>query len=72
MPPILRLSIPWGRAGHQSADVAPAPRPQRHTPGHHSYDGARYRAGERISTGFGVSTVNQVISKRFCTRQQMQ
>jgi hypothetical protein len=31
-----------------------------------------YRYGERISTGFVESTVNQVISKRFCKRQQMQ
>jgi hypothetical protein len=34
-------------------------------------DGERYRAGERISTGFVESTVNQVISKRFCKKQQM-
>jgi hypothetical protein len=34
--------------------------------------GERYRAGERISTGFVESTVNQVISKRFCKKQQMQ
>ena len=34
--------------------------------------GERYRHGERISTGFVESTVNQVISKRFCKRQQMQ
>jgi hypothetical protein len=27
--------------------------------------------GERISTGFVESTVNQVIRKRFCKRQQM-
>jgi hypothetical protein len=27
---------------------------------------------QRISTGFVESTVNQVISKRFCKRQQMQ
>ena len=27
---------------------------------------------ERISTGFVESTVNQVISKRFCKKQQMQ
>jgi hypothetical protein len=33
--------------------------------------GERYRYGERISTGFVESTVNQVISKRFCKRQQM-
>jgi hypothetical protein len=33
--------------------------------------GERYRAGERISTGFVESTVNQVISKRFCKKQQM-
>jgi hypothetical protein len=32
----------------------------------------RYRHGERISTGFVESTVNQVISKRFCKKQQMQ
>jgi hypothetical protein len=34
--------------------------------------GERYRYGERISTGFVESTVNQVLSKRFCKRQQMQ
>jgi hypothetical protein len=34
--------------------------------------GERYRHGERISTGFVESTVNQVLSKRFCKRQQMQ
>ena len=34
--------------------------------------GERYRHGERISTGFVESTVHQVISKRFCKRQQMQ
>ena len=34
--------------------------------------GERYRAGERISTGVVESTVNQVVSKRFCKRQQMQ
>jgi hypothetical protein len=34
--------------------------------------GERYRYGERISTGFVESTVNQVISKRFCKRQHMQ
>lgn len=33
--------------------------------------GERYHAGERISTGFVESTVNQVISKRFCKKQQM-
>jgi hypothetical protein len=35
-------------------------------------DGERYRYGERSSTGFVESTIHQVISKRFCTRQQMQ
>jgi len=34
--------------------------------------GERCRYGERISTGFVESTVNQVISKRFCKKQQMQ
>jgi hypothetical protein len=34
--------------------------------------GERYRRGERISTGFVESTVHQVISKRFCKKQQMQ
>ena len=33
--------------------------------------GERYRNGERISTGFVESTVNQVVSKRFCKKQQM-
>jgi hypothetical protein len=34
--------------------------------------GERYRHGEAIATGFVESTVNQVVSKRFCKRQQMQ
>jgi hypothetical protein len=34
--------------------------------------GERYRAGERISTGVVESTAYQVISKRFCKKQQMQ
>ena len=33
--------------------------------------GARYRHGEAIATGFVESTVNQVVSKRFCKKQQM-
>ena len=31
----------------------------------------RYLHGERISTGFVESTVNQVVSKRFVKKQQM-
>jgi hypothetical protein len=34
--------------------------------------GERWRYGEAIATGFVESTVNQVINKRFCKRQQMQ
>jgi hypothetical protein len=34
--------------------------------------GERYRNGEAIATGFVESTVNQVVSKRFCEKQQMQ
>jgi hypothetical protein len=34
--------------------------------------GDRYRHGETISTAFVESTVNQVVSKRFCKKQQMQ
>ena len=34
--------------------------------------GERYRNGEAIATGFVESTVNQVASKRFCKKQQMQ
>ena len=34
--------------------------------------GERYRCGERISTGFVESTVNQVISRRSCKKPQMQ
>lgn len=33
--------------------------------------GERYRAGERISTGFVESAVNQVVSKRFAKKQSM-
>ncbi len=34
--------------------------------------GERYRHGEAIATGFVEATVNQVVSKRFCKKQQMQ
>jgi hypothetical protein len=34
--------------------------------------GERYRNGEPIATGFVESTVNAVVSKRFCKKQQMQ
>ena len=34
--------------------------------------GERYRNGEAIATGFVESTVNQVVRKRFCKKQQMQ
>ena len=35
-------------------------------------DGERYRHGEPIATGFVESTVHEVVSKRFCKKQQMQ
>jgi hypothetical protein len=35
-------------------------------------DGQRYHQGEAIATGFVESTVNEVVSKRFCKKQQMQ
>jgi hypothetical protein len=34
--------------------------------------GERYRYGEAITTSFVESTVNEVVSKRFCKQQQMQ
>jgi len=34
--------------------------------------GERYANGEAIATGFVESTVNEVVSKRFCKKQQMQ
>jgi hypothetical protein len=34
--------------------------------------GRRYHQGEAIATGFVESTVNEVVSKRFCKKQQMQ
>ena len=34
--------------------------------------GERYRHGEAITTSFVESTVNQVVNKRFCKKQQMQ
>jgi hypothetical protein len=33
--------------------------------------GERYRQGERISTAFVESTINQVVSRRFVKKQQM-
>jgi hypothetical protein len=33
-------------------------------------DGERYHHGEAIATGFVESTVNEVVSKRFCKKQQ--
>jgi hypothetical protein len=35
-------------------------------------DGQRYHHGEAIATGFVESTVHDVVSKRFCKKQQMQ
>jgi hypothetical protein len=35
-------------------------------------DGERYRHGEAIATGFVESTVNEVVSRRFCKKQHMQ
>ena len=34
--------------------------------------GERYRYGEAITTSFVESTVNEVVSKRICKKQQMQ
>jgi hypothetical protein len=34
--------------------------------------GERYHNSEAIATGFVESTVNEVVSKRFCKKQQMQ
>jgi hypothetical protein len=34
--------------------------------------GERYRHGEAIATGFVESTMNEVVSRRFCKKQQMQ
>ncbi len=34
--------------------------------------GERYRNGERISTSFAESAINQVVSKRMVKQQQMQ
>jgi len=34
--------------------------------------GDRWRQGERISTGFVESTINQIVSRRFVKKQQMQ
>ena len=34
--------------------------------------GERYRQGDRISTAFVESTINQVVSRRFVKKQQMQ
>jgi hypothetical protein len=33
--------------------------------------GERYRNGEPVATGVVESTVNEVVSKRFCKKQQM-
>src|SRR4030095_16847762 len=41
----------------------------RHVSRHY---GERYHNGEAIATGFVESTVNEVVSKRFCKKQQMQ
>ncbi|HEV8718617.1 MAG TPA: hypothetical protein VGX03_38090 [Candidatus Binatia bacterium] len=34
--------------------------------------GERYRQGDTISTAFAESTINQVVSRRFVKKQQMQ
>ena len=60
------------RLGGPSFDVDPRQVPLATL---HLHRGERmtyvYNYGERISTGFVESTVNQVISKRFCKKQQM-
>jgi hypothetical protein len=33
--------------------------------------GERHRCGERLSTGFAESTINQLVAKRFVKKQQM-
>ena len=35
-------------------------------------DGERYHNGQAIATGFVASTVNEVVSKRCCKKQQRQ
>ncbi len=44
----------------------------RHNAGSIVNYGERYRNGDRISTGFVESTINQVVSKRMVKKQQMQ
>lgn len=44
----------------------------RHNAGYIVNYGERYRQGDRISTGFVESTINQVVSKRMVKKQQMQ
>ncbi|MGO9418242.1 MAG: ISKra4 family transposase, partial [Roseiarcus sp.] len=39
--------------------------------GHIVNYGERFRAGERISTGFVESAINQIVDKRFDKRQSM-
>ncbi len=50
----------------------PASRPCRRNVGSIVNYGERYRNGERISTAFTESTINQVVSKRMAKKQQMQ
>jgi len=57
----------WPEQGLQPVTRATALRRWFVTPNY----GERYRHGERISTAFAESTVNQVVSKRMVKKQQM-
>jgi hypothetical protein len=56
-------------AGHEALELIAGYRSFSYTGPNY---GERYRHGEPITTSFVESTVNQVVSKRFCKRQQMQ
>jgi hypothetical protein len=68
-PPTLGLPLAAGQAMLKAVEECPTS-----IENHKSVlpkDGERYRQGERISTGFVVSTGHQVISKRCCKQQPM-
>jgi hypothetical protein len=58
-------------ARHRRKAVAALHTDSANTQGFISHDGQRDRAGERSSPGVGESTGNQVIRKRFGTKQPM-
>jgi hypothetical protein len=71
--PTRRPGVPWGELTHGTWLQRPCHWAYiENNTGFIPNYGERYRNGEGIGTGSVESTVNQVVSKRFCKKQQIQ